>query len=126
MIRLPHRLFVVAYMAAMLLVSILSLIPQPQLEAPEGTDKALHLLAYGVIAGCAGLGFANWDRRILAGTTAIGLGIFLEIAQGAWAGRNASVADALSNGVGVALGLLVAFLVLRGWDRLVPGKTANG
>ena len=77
MIGLPHRVFVLGYVAAILLVTVLSLIPQPQLDAPEGTDKALHLLAYGVIAGCAGLGFANWKRRIFAGTTAIGIGIFL-------------------------------------------------
>lgn len=118
MIHLPHRLFILAYLASMALVTVLSLIPQPQLDTPEGTDKALHLLAYGVIAGCGGLGFANWDRRILAGTTAIGVGIFLEVAQGAWAGRNASVADALSNSAGVVLGLVAAYLVLKLWERI--------
>lgn len=122
MIHLPHRLFVLAYLAAITLVIILSLIPQPQLDAPDGTDKALHLMAYGVIAGCAGLGFANWDRRIFAGSTAIGIGIFLEVAQGAWAGRNASVADALSNTAGVILGLIAAYLVLRFWERLAPAR----
>lgn len=125
MIRLPHRLFILAYVAAILAVTVLSLIPQPQLDAPEGTDKALHLLAYGVIAGCGGLGFASWDRRILAGTTAIGIGIFLEVAQGAWAGRNGSVADALSNMAGVALGLIAAYVVLKLWDRSYPARV-NG
>lgn len=123
MINLPHRLFILAYLAAMLLVTVLSLIPQPQLDAPEGTDKALHLLAYGVIAGCAGLGFASWDRSIVASTTAIGLGIFLEIAQDAWAGRNGSVADALSNTAGVILGLIAAYLVLKLWERLYPAQS---
>ena len=125
MIRLPHRLFILAYVAAILAVTVLSLIPQPQFDAPEGTDKALHLLAYGVIAGCGGLGFASWDRRILAGTTAIGIGIFLEVAQGAWAGRNGSVADALSNMAGVALGLIAAYVVLKLWDRSYPARV-NG
>ena len=125
MIHLPHRLFVLAYLAAMTLVTILSLIPQPQLDAPDGTDKALHLLAYGVIAGSAGLGFATWDRRIFAGTTAIGIGIFLEVAQGAWAGRNASVADAVSNTAGVILGLIAAYVILRLWERLYPAKSAT-
>ncbi len=120
MIRLPHRVFILAYLAAILAVTVLSLIPQPQLDAPEGTDKALHLLAYGVIAGCGGLGFTNWDRRILAGTTAIGIGIFLEIAQGAWAGRNSSVADALSNTAGVILGLMAAYVILKLWERISP------
>ena len=97
MIGLPHRIFVLGYVGSILLVSVLSLIPQPQLDAPEGTDKALHLLAYAVIAGCGGLGFASWRRRFLAGIAAIGIGVFLEIAQGAWARRNASVADPISS-----------------------------
>lgn len=125
MIGLPHRVFILAYVAALLAVAVLSLIPQPQLDAPEGTDKALHLLAYGVIAGCGGLGFANWDRRILAGTTAIGIGIFLEVAQGVWAGRNGSVADALSNTAGVALGLIAAYAVLKLWERLYPARVTG-
>jgi VanZ family protein len=119
-IGLPHRVFVLGYAAAILAVTVLSLIPQPQLDAPEGTDKALHFLAYGVIAGCGGLGFANWGRRILAGAVAIGIGIFLEVAQAAWAGRNGSVADALSNTAGVVFGLIVAYVVLKIWDRLYP------
>ena len=118
MINLPHRLFILAYVAALLLVIVLSLIPQPQLDAPEGTDKALHLLAYAVIAGCAGLGFAGWKSRIFAGAAAIVIGIFLEFAQGAWAGRNASVADAVSNMAGVVLGLIAAWIVLKVWERV--------
>ncbi len=118
MIRLPHRVFILGYVTCIAVVTVLSLIPQPQLDAPEGTDKALHLLAYGVIAGCAGLGFTSWWRRWLAGITAIGIGVFLEFAQGAWAGRNASVADAVSNTAGVILGLVAAYVVLRVWDRL--------
>lgn len=125
MIGLPHRLFVLGYLAAMALVTVLSLIPQPQLDAPEGTDKALHLLAYSVIAGCGGLGFFNWSRRISAGAIAIGLGIFLEFAQDAWAGRNGSVADALSNIAGVILGLVAAYVVLKLWERLSQAKVTG-
>jgi len=61
----------------------LSLIPQPKLKAPEGSVKTLHLLAYGAIATCAGLGLANWNRRYVAGFAAIRIGIFLKIAQAA-------------------------------------------
>lgn len=118
MIRLPHRVFALAYLGSLAAVTVLSLIPQPQLDAPEGTDKALHLLAYGVIAGCGGLGFANWDRRVMAGTAAIGVGILLEIAQDAWARRNGSIADAASNAAGVVLGLAIAYVLLDVWGRL--------
>ncbi|MEP4380598.1 MAG: hypothetical protein ABJ215_07015 [Alphaproteobacteria bacterium] len=120
MIALPHRVFILGYVIALTAVTILSLIPQPELDVPEGTDKALHLLAYGVIAGCGGLGFSNWDIRIISGTTAIGVGILLEFAQGSWVGRNASVGDALSNSAGVFLGLAVAYVVLRLWAHLFP------
>jgi VanZ family protein len=119
-IRLPHGVFVLGYFAAILLVIVLSLIPQPQMDAPEGTDKALHLLAYCVIAGCGGLGFASWYRRVLAGIAAIGIGVFLEIAQASWAGRNGSLADAISNTAGVVLGLIAAYLILKLWGRLYP------
>lgn len=105
--------FALAYLACLILVAVLSLIPQPEIDAPEGSDKALHLIAYSVIAACAGLGFTSWNRRFLACAAAIGIGILLEIAQATWAGRNGSVADALANTAGVALGLLAAFLVLR-------------
>ena len=125
MIRLPHGVFVLGYFASILLVVVLSLIPPPHLDAPEGTDQALHFLAYAVVAGCGGLGFASWYRRILAGLAAIGIGIFLEVAQGAWAGRNASVADALSNIAGVILGLMAAYVILRIWERLRPARTAD-
>jgi VanZ family protein len=71
------------------------------------------------------LGFANWDRRFLAGTTAIGIGIFLEVAQDAWAGRNGSVADALSNTAGVILGLIAAYVVLKLWERLSSARAPS-
>lgn len=123
MIRLPHRVFVTAYIAALLAVIILSLVPQPDLGVPEGTDKALHLIAYGVIAGCAGLGFGNWNQRVLAGTTAIGIGIYLEIAQLAWVSRSGSVADGVSNTVGVILGLAGAWLILKLFERHRPSSS---
>ncbi len=125
MIRLPHRVFILGYLAFILLVIVLSLIPQPQMDTPEGTDKALHLLAYGVIAGCAGLGFASWSGRVRARLAAIGIGIFLEIAQASWAGRNGSLADALSNTAGVILGLIVAHFILKIWGRFYPSPGAD-
>ena len=119
-IRLPNRIFVLAYFAALFSMIILSLVPQPNLRAPEGGDKALHLVTYGVIAGCAGLGFVSWNQRVLAGTTAIGIGIYLELAQLVWAARNGSVADGLSNIVGVILGLAAAWLILKLFERYSP------
>ena len=80
MIRLPHPFFALAYLGILLAVIELSLIPAPDIGGPEGSDKALHLIAYGVIACCGGLGFRSWDTRILAATIAVGVGVFLEFA----------------------------------------------
>ena len=97
MIRLPHPLFILAYLGALLVVIVLSLIPPPDISAPEGSDKAAHLIAYGVIAFCGGLGFRNWDTRILAATSAVGIGVALEVAQVTLFERNGSVWDAIAN-----------------------------
>lgn len=123
MIRLPHPIFVSAYLTALSAVVVLSLVPRPDLSAPEGADKALHLIAYAVIAGCGGLGFGDWNRRIFAGTWAIGIGIYLEFAQSAWAMRNGSIADAVSNTAGVILGLAGAWLLLKMFERLQPAAS---
>lgn len=116
---LPHRVFVLGYVLAMCAVVILSLMPSPDLPGPEGSDKAAHLIAYGAISLCGGLGFRSWDTRILAASTAIGTGILLELAQAAWFARNGSVWDAAANGAGAVLGLVVAAAVLR---ALMPAR----
>lgn len=112
MIRLPHPLFILGYGLTLVIVIVLSLMPAPDLPGPEGSDKAAHLIAYGAIAVCGGLGFRNWDIRFLSGSCAIGLGILLEFAQAAWFERNGSVWDAVSNSLGVALGLFAAAILL--------------
>jgi VanZ family protein len=112
MIRVPHPLFILGYVLTMAIVIVLSLMPAPTLPGPEGSDKAAHLLAYGAIAFCGGLGFRSWELRILSGSSALGLGVLLEIAQAAWFDRNGSVWDAASNSMGGVLGLLAAALIL--------------
>lgn len=124
MIRLPHPLFTLGYGLTMLVVIVLSLMPSPELPGPEGADKAAHLIAYGAIAVCGGLGFRNWDLRILSGSAAIGLGILLEFAQAAWFARNGSAWDAAANAAGVVLGLSAAALILFVWQSRKGAKHA--
>ncbi|MBT5571224.1 MAG: hypothetical protein HOJ90_08410 [Alphaproteobacteria bacterium] len=112
MIRLPHPVFTFAYVAAMLVVIVLSLIPSPDIPGPEGSDKAAHLIAYGAIAFCGGLGFQTWPSRLKSAAFAIALGVFLEFAQAAWFERNGSAWDAVANSLGAALGLVGAALIL--------------
>jgi VanZ family protein len=127
MIRLPHPFFALAYLGILLAVIELSLIPAPDIGGPEGSDKALHLIAYGVIACCGGLGFRSWDTRILAATIAVGVGVFLEFAQATWFGRTGSVWDAISNMVCAALGLVAAAIILFVfWKPTPAGKAKTG
>ena len=127
MIRLPHPFFALAYLGILLVVIELSLIPAPDIGAPEGSDKALHLIAYGVIACCGGLGFRSWDTRILAATSAVGVGVFLEFAQATWFGRTGSVWDAIANTGGAALGLVAAPIILFVfWKPEPAGKAKTG
>ena len=60
MILPPHPIFVLGYATSLFTVVVLSLIPSPEIPGPEGSDKALHLIAYGTIAFCGGLGFPAW------------------------------------------------------------------
>jgi VanZ family protein len=118
--RLPHPLFVLGYGLAMLAVVVLSLMPSPDIPGPEGADKAAHLIAYGTITFLGGLGFRSWDTRILAASTAFGIGMFLEFAQAAWFARSGSIWDAASNGIGAVVGLAAAAIVLQLFIRHVP------
>ncbi|MBO6781816.1 MAG: VanZ family protein [Alphaproteobacteria bacterium] len=114
---LPHPLFILAYAGALLAVVALSLIPPPEMSGPEGSDKVAHLIAYGVIAFCGGIGFRTTDARAMAASGAVAVGILLEFAQATWFDRNGSVWDAVANGAGAALGLGGAMVLLRILER---------
>jgi VanZ family protein len=89
-------------------VTYLSLAPAPpQIDLEQG-DKLQHLIAYGTLM----LWFAQVrtgaaERRATA-LLLLALGIALEVAQGLSGYREMSVADALANAAGVALGWLAA------------------
>lgn len=122
MIRLPHPIFVLGYVVTLSAVVVLSLIPAPDLGAPKGSDKAAHLIAYGAIAFCAGLGFATWKTRVLAGLAAVLVGAALEFAQAMWFDRNGSLWDAVANTMGVSLGLVGAGVMLAIAARIVGSR----
>jgi len=124
MIRLPHPIFVLGYVVMLSAVVFLSLIPAPGLGAPEGSDKAAHLIAYGAVAFSAGLGFATWKTRSVAGLASVLVGVALELAQAAWFDRNGSVWDAVANTLGVSLGLAGAGLVLMLAARFIGTRNA--
>ncbi|KAF1685187.1 hypothetical protein B1992_13060 [Pseudoxanthomonas broegbernensis] len=95
--------------AAVALVVVLSLVPPPPLPLPRHGDKLEHLLAYALLSAAAVQVLAGRWRLLVAGAGLALLGMALEWAQGALTvTRQADMADAVANALGVGLGLLTA------------------
>ena len=106
------RLWLGVWIALVIAVIALSLIPPPDLQVrlPRNVDKVEHLLGYALLAFVALQLFAA--RRVLVGVACglIVLGVGLEIAQG-WlvpAVRSMDWRDAVANTLGVLLGFAPA------------------
>ena len=107
------RIFQILAFLATLAVIILSLRPNlPSVEV-SNSDKVMHFLAYGVLAGLTRLGWPRfWGGLIVIGF--IGLGIGLEFGQHLMAqGRTASIADALANSAGAILAVTLYHIYHR-------------
>lgn len=91
-------------------VATLSLLP---LAVPgyHGSDKVLHALGYAGMAAGAVTFCRDPVRLALLALLATAVGGAVEIAQG-YVGRDASVLDAVANGVGAAIGYAVALVTL--------------
>ena len=91
-------------------VAVLSLLP---LAVPgyHGSDKVLHALGYAGMAAGAVTFCRDPVRLALLALFATAVGGAVEIAQG-YVGRDASVLDAVANGVGAAIGYAVALVTL--------------
>ena len=102
------------WLGAIAAVVVLSLVPPPDVDLPEGADKVEHVLAYAALAAGAVQLFAS--RRALAwvGVAMVGLGVGLEVAQDlATTSRTMDQGDAWANLLGVVAGLATAFTPLR-------------
>ena len=87
-------------------VSWLALAPKPPPELSTGWDKLNHLLAFATLAGVAAMAYAQAGWRVAAGLLAYG-GL-IEVLQAFTPSRVADPADLLSDGLGIAIGLLLA------------------
>lgn len=103
------RLWLAAWVAMVLAVIVLSLVPPPDvtLQLPRHADKVEHLLAYAALAFGALQLFASRLMLAWVGVGLVLLGIGLEVAQGTLfsAVRMMDWRDALANAAGVGLGL---------------------
>lgn len=106
----PPRTWLLAWWAAIALVVVCSLLPAFLLPAvPQGGDKLEHFAAYGVLAGAAVQLFATRRALLCAGVGLLGLGVAMEIVQGACTTtRQMDALDALANALGVLAGMASA------------------
>lgn len=108
------RVWLGVWLAAVLTVVVVCLIPPPALALPPGGDKLEHLLAYFLLAGSAVQLFRSGRALAGIGAALVLMGIGIEFAQGALtATRMADPADAVANTIGVLAGLATA---------LTPGR----
>ena len=99
---------------AIVLGIVVSLVPPPAVDAPQGSDKAVHFLCYGALAVGAVQLFATRAALLRAAVGLVALGVALELAQEALTStRMLDPRDAVAYTLGVLLGLLVARTPLR-------------
>lgn len=105
---LLRGLWLACGVAIALIIVVLSVWDVQTLDAPSGSDKLMHLLAYAVLAGwfCA-MAPAAWLRCALA---ALALGVVLELVQSQLPTRQFEWADMVADGVGALLGVGLARL----------------
>lgn len=106
----------VGFWLLLLVVAAASLLPAPDLPAAGRvwSDKLLHAVAHGGLA-LAGM-IAHPRRRTLAAGGVFAAGIGIELLQAPAPTREASLADVVANGLGVA----AAWLTLRLASRRRP------
>jgi VanZ family protein len=98
-------------------VTLLALSPVPPKGADFGGDKINHLLAFGTLGVVAALAWRRTRWPVAAALLAYG-GL-IELLQSFTPRRQAEWADLLADAIGIALGLLLAALLLR-WARRRP------
>ena len=96
------------FVAGMVCVAVLSLLPQDAIPSVDVSDKVQHLMAYLCLALAGGVTFPERRSMLALGLGLVALGIGIECAQAFVPGRFASVGDAAANTLGVALGLSLA------------------
>lgn len=96
------RLLKLAALAAILILLVLMLGPFGAAEAKTGvSDKAAHVVAFGVITGSLAILRPRWGLWLIAGG-ALAIGVAVEIIQGQ-VGRDADIADVIADMAGIAL-----------------------
>ncbi len=110
------KLAKILFFAALLSITLGSLVPSQSLAGPDLNDKFLHFIAYGVLAGLAGIA---WPARGLKFVfiTILFWGLGIELLQAFMPlGREGSFYDGFANGLG-ALSACTVLHLLSIWGR---------
>lgn len=105
----------IAY-AMLVMILIASLLPTEYIEAP-GSDKLHHFLSYAVLAWWCVLAFQIQTSRklLILIVLLVCYGACIELLQGLSGYRFAEWYDLLANTMGVFIGTLFAFYVMKGF-----------
>jgi VanZ family protein len=111
----------VIFIAYVLLVIFVSLLPQPAGIGGGNLDKIVHVSLYFVMGVLAYIAFNTLGKRIVMFVFMLLLGISLELFQKYIPGRDASIYDALANASGLALSFFLCWLYTIIPDARPPG-----
>ncbi len=102
--------FIVLWLASLVAITVGSLLPSA--VDGVGSDKLMHLGAYGVLSGLTWPALEVWGGRRLLGVALalIVFGLAIELVQPS-VGREFSVADAVANALGVLVGIPLGRLI---------------
>lgn len=99
-----RRLWLLGGIAILLLLWVLSLIPQPPTFGVKNEDKFFHVIAYGGTMWWWGQYWPRLQQRVRLAIVFTLMGIAVEFVQG-WTGwRTFDTRDMVANGSGVLLG----------------------
>ena len=111
-----------------LILCAAALVPSRGAPFPTGVDKILHGLTYLLLMAWFSGIYQRSRYAAVAGALLV-LGVALEFGQRALEYRSFEVNDMLANGVGIALGWLLAVLFIGGWcqrlETLLPGSPSS-
>jgi VanZ family protein len=119
-----RRLWLGLLLLLVLVVAWLAFTPAPPPQADNGWDKANHALAFAILAAVAEL--ALWPhpaRRRLNVAALLAYGALIEVVQSRLPARSGEWSDLAADGVGIAIGLLLAAPLLRRAPAAVTGPS---
>ena len=100
-----------AFWVATLSVLVLSLLPTSTPLPSTGWDKSNHVLGFAILAALGSLGYRRQGLKVSVGLLAFG--VLIEVLQAFSGYRFAEWGDLLSDMIGIALGILTAWLAGR-------------